>query len=52
MLPASAFSPVFLASTVLDETWQRFLPASCFGKGLGGTVAAVTSAATAGFIGG
>lgn len=51
ILPASAFSPV-LAFTALDETWQRFLPATWFGKGLEGAVAAVTSAARAGFTGG
>ncbi|RMB98910.1 hypothetical protein DUI87_24455 [Hirundo rustica rustica] len=44
-------SPVSLASTAVDETWQCFLPATCFGKDLEKTVAAVISAATAGFTG-
>jgi len=35
---------------VLNETWQHFLPASRFGKGLEKTVTVVT--ATAGFTGG
>lgn len=52
ILPVSAFSPVFWASAAIDETWQCFLPATCFGKDLEEMVAAVTSAATAGFTGG